>query len=705
MKLGRILFAACLILVAAAGAFGQGAPTQLSTQKLTLLPQAPVPLVTTVRESPSIQGTATYYYWFVSKQSGIVSPPAGPFPVYNAPATLGGIYTITVNWTPAPGVTTYDVLRTATTAVPSGSCACAVITGTAGTALVDNSPSTVAYTVATSASQVPAVLTNVNTGNGSGGGGSNTLSQVNIKTAPYNATGNTQSFQVQYTEAGGAGDCPASVAECLIGTPNLVTISDIGKTLWTNENASGINRTLQGTINGVYSSTEFSTTVTSSAFSGLGSTNTMVWGTDDTAAIQAAIAAANASSFSVYLPCGNYIISSQLTFTVPAIGESTGCVTFWPTPSFTDTTSDEGMIYLTDGGENFTINGSSGNISSNQTNTAGILEAGGGGGSPIEYKNIQAVRLAVLNGAGSITVSASEATLINTPVVQNPSVGQNNPGCFFRSAQDTTVIGIFCSNGSIENLGIQGIASGQHGGSLRFFGGLVDECGLNVAGGACTEVVGSQDVYFYGTVLTGGDNNANDGLSVDGTSSVYVVGSDVGPFNLNSGGAISVASGGQVRVSNSFLHCSGTSAVCVTNNGSYFDLGGNSLTLASGATSYSGSSGMFGSASVTGTTQTAANVTLTSGWSTSTVDTPSGNSQREQFTISVAGTPSAGPSLTVNFPTSFLVAPICTAQDIGGTNPSLSESMGTVLAGSAIIDFTGTPTAGDTITTVLTCSN
>lgn len=142
--------------------------TSVSTQQLTLLPQTPLAVVNTVQESPSIQGNATYYYWFVSNGGGVVSPPAGPFPVFNAPATLGGINTITVTWNPAPGVTTYDVLRTVTSATPTGACGCAVITTTAKTTLVDNIPtaSLSAYTVSPSPNQVPLVVNNLSFGGG-----------------------------------------------------------------------------------------------------------------------------------------------------------------------------------------------------------------------------------------------------------------------------------------------------------------------------------------------------------------------------------------------------------------------------------------------------------------------------------------------------------------------------------------------------------
>jgi len=152
-----------LALIAVASAFAQGVPTQIQTQQLVLLPQAPVPAVAQVTAAPSVQGSTTYYYWFVSHQGAVVSAPAGPFLVNNAPASLGGINIVTINWTPPAVGLTYDVLRTSTTAAPIGACACAIASGVTLTSLVDSSAATSAYTVATSLSQIPVVCTNTAT--------------------------------------------------------------------------------------------------------------------------------------------------------------------------------------------------------------------------------------------------------------------------------------------------------------------------------------------------------------------------------------------------------------------------------------------------------------------------------------------------------------------------------------------------------------
>ncbi len=147
---------------------------------------------------------------------------------------------------------------------------------------------------------------------------------------------------------------------------------------------------------------------------------------------------------------------------------------------------------------------------------------------------------------------------------------------------------------------------------------------------------------------------------------------------------------------------SGTGKGLVVNDGTFVDLGGNSFN--NGTTIVAGH--WYNSESITGTTQTTGNVALTSGWSTSTVTAASGNSQREQFTITAAGTPSASPVVTVTFPTGFLIGPICTiTQDAGTfgilTNPSVAAPSTTAVA----ITFAGTPVATQTYTFVLDCRN
>jgi hypothetical protein len=158
-------FLLLLILAAASVAPARAQQTitaqQVNTQQLTLSAQNPVPPPTNVQISSSVAGSSTYYYWIVTHSGSEVSAPVGPFIAANAPATLGGIYSNSIVWMPAVSGATYDLLRTTTSATPTGACGCAVSSGITSSSFTDGLTSTTAYTVSTSADQVSLVCTNI----------------------------------------------------------------------------------------------------------------------------------------------------------------------------------------------------------------------------------------------------------------------------------------------------------------------------------------------------------------------------------------------------------------------------------------------------------------------------------------------------------------------------------------------------------------
>lgn len=158
MKAGKLIFVAMLILTAAASAFAQS--SNVSTQQLTLTPQAPIS-VTGITASPSVQGSTVYFYWIVAHVGSEVSAPQGPALIANGPATLSTTVFNSIQWKQTFGATSYDVLRTSTSAIPSGACNCAAIVGSAQLSATDQSNSLVTYTVSTSLDQIPAILTNI----------------------------------------------------------------------------------------------------------------------------------------------------------------------------------------------------------------------------------------------------------------------------------------------------------------------------------------------------------------------------------------------------------------------------------------------------------------------------------------------------------------------------------------------------------------
>lgn len=154
-KLAKIFLAISLVAIAAISAAAQqggqpgpGTFSNVTSPLFTLTPAAPVPQITSAAVSPSVAGSATYFYWIVTNQSGSYSLPSGPFLAVNAPATLSSIAYDTIQFTPLQGSgITYDILRTATSAIPTGACNCAVTTGTATAVVNDTSNSLSNYTV------------------------------------------------------------------------------------------------------------------------------------------------------------------------------------------------------------------------------------------------------------------------------------------------------------------------------------------------------------------------------------------------------------------------------------------------------------------------------------------------------------------------------------------------------------------------------
>lgn len=159
MKTAKIVFAAWLMLIAAASAFAQTPSANVNTQQLTLLPQVPI-TVNGISGSSSVQGSTTYFYWIVAHVGGEVSAPQGPAVIANGSATLSGSSFNTIQWNQSSGATSYDVLRSSSSATPTGTCNCAVITGTGKLSALDQSNSLLSYSVLTSADQVSLICLN-----------------------------------------------------------------------------------------------------------------------------------------------------------------------------------------------------------------------------------------------------------------------------------------------------------------------------------------------------------------------------------------------------------------------------------------------------------------------------------------------------------------------------------------------------------------
>jgi fibronectin-binding autotransporter adhesin len=128
---------------------------------------------------------------------------------------------------------------------------------------------------------------------------------------------------------------------------------------------------------------------------------------------------------------------------------------------------------------------------------------------------------------------------------------------------------------------------------------------------------------------------------------------------------------------------------------------------------------VFGSCSITGTTQTSGNWSVPAGsgagqWGTSpsvacpgTAEVAAGTSSWQACTITVgSGTVGANPIVTITFPTPFLAAPSCQAQMTGGTAAfALFANSGNPTTTTAAFLYGGTPGASTTIGLQVRCGN
>ena len=123
---------------------------QTPTTLTTGVAQQPITASVTVTGAP---GFTSYCYWVVAVYAGGKSTPNGPLCITNSNATLSSLNYNAVAFTaPASSWATptgYDILRTTSSATPTGACACAVATAQSSSPVNDQSNSLSAYTVST----------------------------------------------------------------------------------------------------------------------------------------------------------------------------------------------------------------------------------------------------------------------------------------------------------------------------------------------------------------------------------------------------------------------------------------------------------------------------------------------------------------------------------------------------------------------------
>jgi hypothetical protein len=610
-------------LILAAPIFGQQGP-YTSTQ-YNVAPSAPVPPVTSATVTQQQGGTATYYYWIVSNNSPLYSQPSGPFFVTNAPATLSATAYNTVNWTPVTGVTSYDVLRTASSTVPTGACGCAVATGVTLTTVEDISNTLNAYTVNAMGSQyqiVNNVVSGVQTlqqcyqGVCTTLGGSGNSSGVVVNNVQnFGATGKGKfSFNVTTTNG-------SSTVTDTTDAPFLA--SDVGSFMECNKSGADAFNVARTTITAFVSATQVTVATTGNANAAAGSA--CVWSpTDDTLAFQQAeissytalLAASSnvangtttlATPPKIYIPHGVYLLSGPVYCVFP--GATKGVVPAFVGDGPTVTTLIWGQQTGTASGIAFPTSSA---CSVGLANTSGIgvfvnqsdsFEIGGFTATSLNFQitvqsnsgffyflnqqryhihDMQVQDLPATNGTAELLLgTGSQFGYIDNLFMQNSGIGGTIPCGSLAGAghwRRVTMSNCAPNGGGNLNAVITGGARTPNSEGLvidEYFG---DECGFTSGNIGCTSLVSCQCTFIGSTFLSG--FSGVPAVSVDGASIAVFNSSNIGAFNsANNVPGIYINSGGIAESAGSTLRGNGTAvaiefqsatSVFVDNGGNFY---------------------------------------------------------------------------------------------------------------------------------------
>lgn len=383
----------------------------------------------------------------------------------------------------------------------------------------------------------------------------------------YGARGDAQRVDDAVTTAAGTTITSASAN---------FTAADIGKTVWAIS-AGGILRLARTTIASVTNST---TIVTTGAASGSASSVTLIWGHNDTTALQDATAAAKAqnSRGTVYVPAGGYIFTElPFDFNETAVhsacglrGDGSNCTVFYPAPDydFSSTTSNTGIFAR--------YNGNS---------REGKIE-----GLRIEGQAYS------MSGSGYLVISDAENGLTLRDVriehVRGLSAHVSLNGgdflvdrCHFEGASylgvsvagGGAILNTYIGNHAYYGLYITSVPGESNTGlHLSVIGGIIDECTYE----SCY-VNGSKDVKFTNVRFFGPVGKY--ACAVDGTSKVRFVNCEVIDYgNTGNRGGLQVLSGGVAFVTACRFHGCGT-LYGIDNAGTVYDGGNNETNSKTGS--------------------------------------------------------------------------------------------------------------------------
>lgn len=404
---------------------------------------------------------------------------------------------------------------------------------------------------------------------------------INVKA--YGAKGDAQKVT---DGAGGVGYITSSTAN--------FQASDVGKVIWAVTGDTSGTVLVQTTIASIVSSTRVNL-----ASGGVGANTglVVVWGTDDTAALQAASTAAvamyhggggstNAIQLTsnpptIYCPAGGYIFQKlPFDFTKQGyafagpnfIGDGANATYFYPSANYDFTTTYANRGMMVSGGYGYQAIMSGWTLDG--TNCARPSGAAYYYGAELNAKTISDVVVTGFNASGVGGGIICEAT----NVIGCTAAGNAVAGWIFEPGPTTVVGGLF-SNSNPASAVVTGFSTPTINGSISFHGTTFDEPGL--------QVLNSLNVSLHGCTIYGGDPNGC--LYVDGTSSVYIYGGTIGAFGTPTNATgLKIASGGLVAAYGAYIYGRGSS-YALNNSGTFIDGGGNTIVNNTSSNVFTGS--------------------------------------------------------------------------------------------------------------------
>lgn len=459
------------------------------------------------------------------------------------------------------------------------------------------------------------------------------------------------------------------------------TQADVGKIVFGIDNTGANTAPVQGTITAVVNA---NTITVSNAATASKTAVTLGWGTDDTAACETAWTAAVAAQSYLVLPSGYIFVQASLfnitsaqslalTKGLGLLSDGTSIIVPTPTFNFASAPSTTSALFANWGAGNADMYPNYFYMANLTIYGAGFNATGLGGASNSILSFVQEV-------AYNIQLWDWTGTAVGIQI--------EGPVYAFWVAVDTAgTWGMAVSGGqpislySCYSLGSINLLISGAGSTVQSFGSNWGQSNSNPA----ISIGAGTFFSSYGEQYLGGFGGTN-ARTFDVAGTLHLHGAQI--ISTANEYGINVESGGRAFVSNTMFNLSGSSPAPVTAlinvNGVYVDDGTNNIV----AGAFPGS--------------VAGNITLSTGWGTSGVAGNGvsgviGDNRRFQFTITAAGTPSANPTIVIDFPWLQARTPLFICKQIGGTG-AIAQVSGEASAttGSMTLTWNGTPQASDT---------